>query len=56
MSDKVLMDLEKIHFVKSVIHSLIQRLFRENWSKEEFIEKYIKHLSWIEKGVTYGNC
>lgn len=56
MSDKGLMDLEKIHFVKSVIHSLIQRLFRESWSKEEFIEKYIKHLSWIEKGVTYGNC
>jgi len=42
MSDKVLMDLEKIHFVKSIIHSLIQRLFRESWSKEEFIEKYIK--------------
>ena len=25
-------------------------------SREEFIEKYIKHLSWIEKGVTYRNC
>ena len=50
------MDLEKIHFIKSIVHSLIERLFRESWNKEQFIEKYIKHLNWIEKGVIYGNC
>lgn len=50
-----LIDLEKIHFIKSVVHSLIERLFREEWTKEEFIEKYNKHITWVEKGVTYGN-
>lgn len=55
MSENGLMDLEKIHFIKSIIHSLIERIFRENWSKEEFLEKYIKHLIWIEKGVIDGN-
>ena len=50
-----LIDLEKIYFVKSVIHSLIERLFREGWSKEEFIEKYLKHLNYLDKGVSYGN-
>lgn len=55
MSDSKLIDLEKIYFVKSVIHSLIERLFREGWSKEEFIEKYLKHLNYLDKGVSYGN-
>lgn len=55
MSDSKLVDLEKIYFVKSVIHSLIERLFREGWSKEEFIEKYLKHLNYLDKGVSYGN-
>ena len=48
MSDSKLIDLEKIYFVKSVIHSLIERLFREGWSKEEFIEKYRKHLNYLQ--------
>lgn len=55
MSSSNLMDFEKIQFIKSIIHSLIERLFREEWRKEEFLEKYIKHLEWIEKGVCNGN-
>lgn len=55
MRESGLVDLEKILFIKSVVHSLIERLFREEWTKEEFIEKYNKHITWVEKGVTYGN-
>ena len=55
MGEKGAMDLEKMYFIKSIIHSLIERLFQEGWNKEQFIEKYMKHLSWIEKGINYGN-
>lgn len=48
------LDIERIHFVKSVIHSLIERNFREEWNKSQFLEKYTQHISWIEKGVHYG--
>jgi len=55
MGEKGAMDLEKMYFIKSIIHSLIERLFQEGWNKEQFIEKYMKYLSWIEKGINYGN-
>lgn len=45
------LDFEHIHYVKAVIHSLIQRNYRENWTKEEFIENYNKYVNWIIKGV-----
>lgn len=53
-SDRM-MELEKIHFVKSVIHNLIERNFQEEWSKETFLKKYNQHIVWIEKGVCYGD-
>lgn len=55
ISNSDLIDFEKIHFIKSIIHSLIERLFCEEWSKPQFLEKYHKHLEWIEKGVSSGN-
>lgn len=55
MGDRGLMDLAKIFFVKAVIHSLIERLFREGWGKEEFIEKYFKYLNYLYKRVSYSN-
>lgn len=53
--DKNFIDFEKIHFIKSIIHGLIERVFREGWSKEKFLEKYIKYVNFIEKGVSYGD-
>ncbi len=44
-------DAEKIHFLKSVVHGLVKRIFTENLTKKEFLEKYNKHIIWIEKGV-----
>lgn len=45
------MDPEQIRFIKSVVHDLIKRIFQEEWSKEEFLQKYEQHIFWIEKGV-----
>lgn len=42
---------EIIHFVKAVIHSLIERNFKEEWSKEVFLEKYTLHIHWLKKGL-----
>lgn len=48
-------DVELINFIRSVIHGLIERTFREEWSEKEFLEKYKLHVNWIVKGVTYEN-
>ena len=42
---------EEMYFVKAIVHSLIQRLFLENWSKEEFLEHYNKNIKWIIGGI-----
>lgn len=44
---------EKMQFIKAVVHSLIERMFRKEWT-EAFNTNYKQHLNWIEKGVTYG--
>lgn len=44
-------DMEKIHFIKSIIHNLIERNFQEEWTKERFLDKYYQHIIWIEKGI-----
>lgn len=44
-------DMEKIHFIKSIIHNLIERNFQEEWAKERFLDKYYQHIIWIEKGI-----
>lgn len=45
-------NFEKMQFIKAVVHNLIDRRFREEWTKEVFIANYKQHLNWIEKGVT----
>lgn len=47
-------NFEKMQFIKAVVHSLIERMSLEEWTKEAFIANYKQHLNWIEKGVTYG--
>lgn len=48
-------DEEMINFIKAVIHSLIERNFKEAWSKEEFLNKYKIHVNWLMKGVENEN-
>lgn len=50
-NSKANIDFEKIEFIKAIVHSLIKRIFQENWSKEDFLEKFEKHINWIKKGV-----
>lgn len=45
------LEVEKTHYLKGVIHMLIQRNFKENWSKEEFAAIYRKHVRWMMEGV-----
>lgn len=42
---------EKMEFIRSIIHSLIQRSFKESWDKRVFIEKYNQYIKWIKGGI-----
>jgi len=42
---------EKTYFFRAVVHSLIERNFREEWNKDTFVEKYKLHIKWIEEGI-----
>lgn len=43
---------EKIHFIKAIIHTLIQRMYSEKWTKEQFLEQYQTCVKWILGGIT----
>lgn len=45
---------EVLNFVKGVVHTLMERLFAEEWSRERFSEMYRKHVKWMERGIA-GN-
>ncbi len=42
---------EVVHYIKSIIHDLIQRNFQNNWSKKEFLDRYEKHCNYIVFGI-----
>ncbi len=42
---------ETLHCIKAVVHSLIQRLFIEDWSRQVFLEKYQEHINIIISGL-----
>ena len=42
---------EKTYFFRAVVHSLIERNFREDWDKDTFVEKYKLHIKRIEEGI-----
>lgn len=44
-------DKEKMYFIKAIVHTLIQRIFLENWDKETFLEKYQQQVDWIKNGI-----
>jgi len=44
-------DEEKIFFFRAVVHSLIERNYREEWDRETFLEKYRIHIEWIKGGI-----
>ena len=44
-------DIEKMHYLKGVVHMLIKRNFQEHWSQKEFKERYALHVHWTMKGV-----
>ncbi len=45
------LETEKMHYMKGVIHMLIQRNFREQWTKEVFLKKYRQHINWMMEGI-----
>lgn len=42
---------EQIKFLKGIVHTLVKRNYKENWTKEQFGQKYQLQVSWIIKGV-----
>lgn len=44
---------EVTHFIKSVVHDLIERNYVNGWSREEFIEKFGNYIAWIKGGVKW---
>ena len=49
------MDQELIYFMKAIVHGLIERNFKEEWSRDIFIEKYNLHINWLKRGVENEN-
>lgn len=54
-NDKSSIDHELIYFMKSIVHGLIERNFKEEWSRDVFIEKYNLHINWLKRGVENEN-
>lgn len=44
-------EIQKMNYLSSIVHSLMQRLFLEDWSKEEFLEHYNLYVKWIIGGI-----
>ncbi len=42
---------EVLRFIRAVVHALMQRLFTESWSHEEFLSHYRQQLEWIKGGI-----
>lgn len=53
MSDimNIHLDVEKINYIKGIIHNLIRRNYVENWSQTEFSHKYNSYVDWILGGI-----
>ncbi|MDY5731278.1 MAG: TetR/AcrR family transcriptional regulator [Eubacteriales bacterium] len=47
------MSMEAFRFLSGAMHNLIQRLFVEQWNKEEFLAHYAQYTTWILEGLTY---
>lgn len=46
-------DEEKIHFIKAVVHDLIERNYIERWTKDEFLEKFQNYIEWLKGGIKW---
>lgn len=46
-----LVDCEKLNFISSVVHSLVKRLFNENWDRKDFLDHYKLYINWIKEGI-----
>ena len=44
---------EIIHFVKAVVHDLIERNYIEGWTKDEFLQKFEKYIEWLKGGIKW---
>ena len=44
---------EIIHFVKAVVHDLIERNYIEGWTKDEFLEKFQNYIDWLKGGIKW---
>ncbi len=45
--------LENMHILKAVIHDLVQRIYLEDWTKTEFLQKYQEQMSILKQGMVY---
>lgn len=42
---------ELVFFIKAIVHDLIERNFKEGWTKIKFQKIYTIHTTWIKEGV-----
>ncbi|MFR6599340.1 MAG: hypothetical protein ACLURU_07415 [Finegoldia magna] len=40
-----------MYFMKATVHSLIERNFKEGWSRDIFLQKYRLHINWLKEGI-----
>lgn len=44
---------ERIHFIKAVVHDLIERNYIEKWTREEFLDKFENYIAWLKGGIKW---
>lgn len=44
---------EVIHFIKAVVHDLIERNYANGWGSEEFLGKFENYITWLKGGLKW---
>lgn len=50
-TDAQRLSMEQVQFLKGIMHSLIKRNYKENWTKAQFTEIYQQYVTWIIGGM-----
>lgn len=45
------LETEKMGYINTVIHSIIEKLFVMDWDKEEFLKHYKQYIDWMINGI-----
>lgn len=44
---------EATHFIKALVHDLIERNYINGWSREEFLKRFKQYIEWLKGGIEW---